>query len=362
MITIRDVAARAGVSTATVSHVLAKTRGVSPALRKKVMRASRELNYRPNEVARSLRTKSSRTVGMIIPSITDPFFPEVVRGAEDILQEQGYTLLIGNSDDDPKKEEAYYRTFLAKRVDGVLMIISPAKAAPSFLLQNRASQTPTVYIGRFHPDLQGDYVMLDDIGSSREAVTHILRSGRRRIGIVTGPLDLFDARMRLEGYKLAHQDYGLAVDPLLIREGQYTIESGHEQAKALLQSTPMPEALFSSNHLMTIGCLRAMFESGINCPEQISLVSFDDTGWFDLFRPSITAIRQPAYDLGTTGAEFLLKRVQARVTGPPRHVLLRGQMHVRASSTLPSIESGELRGARTKDSASEKPELAAIHA
>ena len=190
MKTIRDVADRAGVSTATVSHVLAKTRGVSPGLRKKVMRAARELNYRPNEVARSLRTKSSRTMGMIIPSITDPFFPEVVRGAEDILQQQGYTLLIGNSDDDPKKEEAYYRAFLGKRVDGVLMIISPAKCAPSFLLQSRTPQTPIVYIGRFHPDLEGDYVMLDDIGSSREAVAHLLRSGRSRIGIVTGPLAL----------------------------------------------------------------------------------------------------------------------------------------------------------------------------
>ncbi len=360
MTTIRDVATRAGVSTATVSHALAKTRGVSSVLRKKVIRAARELNYRPNEIARSLRTRNSKTIGMIIPSITDPFFPMVVRGAEDVLQKEGYTLLIGNSDDDPKKEEAYYRAFSAKRVDGVLMIISPAKRAPSFLLHHRAAQTPIVYIGRFHHDLQGDYVMLDDIGSSREAVTHLLRTGRRRIGIVTGPLDLLDARMRLEGYKLAHEDYGVAIDPTLIREGQYTIESGYEQAKALIQLTSMPEALFSSNHLMTIGCLRAILEAGINCPQQISLASFDDTGWFDLFRPSITAIRQPAYDLGTTGAEFLLKRVQAKVSGPPRHVLLRGQMNVRASSTPPSIESGKVNTAQTDISESEKLDLTTI--
>jgi LacI family transcriptional regulator len=167
--------------------------------------------------------------------------------------------------------------------------------------------------------------------------------------------------MRLEGYKLAHGDYGVAIDPTLIREGQYTIASGYEQAKALLQLASMPDALFSSNHLMTIGCLRAILEAGINCPQQISLASFDDTGWFDLFRPSITAITQPAYDLGTTGAEFLLKRVKEKVSGPPRHVLLRGQMNVRMSTTPPLIEPGKVNTAQTDACESEKPVLPAIH-
>ena len=343
MTTIRDVAARAGVSTATVSHVLAKTRNVSQELRKKVLKATRDLKYQPNQIARSLRTKSSATIGMIIPNITDPFFPVVVRGAEDALHEQGYTLLIGNSDNDPKKEEAYFNAFLAKRVDGLLMIISPAKQAPSFLLRQTSSQTPIVYVSRFHPDLQGDCVMLDDIGSSREAVGHLLRSGRRRVGIVTGPLDLLDARMRLEGYELAHRDQGVTIDRTLLKEGLYTIESGYEQSKALLQLANLPEALFLCNHLMLIGCLRAIFEAGIKCPEQISLVSFGDLEWFDLVRPSITAVRTPTYDLGRTGAEFLIKRVQAKLSGSPRHVLLRGEMLIRASSTPPGAES-EKRG------------------
>ena len=359
MTTIRDVAVRAGVSTATVSHALAKTRGVSSALRKKVITAARELNYRPNDLARALRTKNSRTIGMIIPSITDPFFPAVVRGAEDTLQQVGYTLLIGNSDGDPKKEEAYYHAFSAKRIDGLLMIISPAKRAPSFLLHHPATKTPIVYIGRFHPDLHGDCVMLDDIGSSREAVSHLLRLGRRRIAIVTGPLALLDARMRLEGYKLAHEDHGVAIDQTLIAEGRYTIESGYEQAKALLQLTNGPEALFSSNHLMTIGCLRAIFEAGIRCPQQICLASFDDLEWFDLFRPSITAMRQPAYDLGTTGAEFLLKRLRGKVSDAPRRVLLRGQLIVRSSSTPTAIETGKV-NAQTDVSEREKLDLMAI--
>lgn len=360
MTTIRDVATRAGVSTATVSHVLGKTRGVSSALREKVTRAVRELNYRPNEIARSLRTRSTRTIGMIIPSISDPFFPAVVRGAEDVLQEEGFTLLVGNSDDDPKKEEAYYRAFSAKRADGLLMIISPTKRAPSYLSHHRPAKTPIVYIGRFHPDLHGDYVMLDDIESSREVVTHLLSTRRHRIGIVTGPLELLDARMRLEGYKLAHEDHHVAIDRTLIREGRYTVESGYEQAKALLHLTNVPGALFSCNHLMTIGCLRAIFEAGINCPQQISLASFDDLEWFDLLRPSITAIKQPAYDLGTTGAEFLLRRVRGKMGGPPRHALLRGQMNVRESSTPPAIESGKVNTAQTDVSESEKLDLTAI--
>lgn len=339
MRTIRDVANRAAVSTATVSHVINQTIYVSPVLRQRVVEAIRELNYHPNGVARSLKTKKSKTVGMIIPDITNPYFPAVVRGAEDVLLHEGYTLIVGNSDGDQQKEELYYRTFQTKRADGILLIVSPSSSPPEYLRQHNPDAFPIVYLDRFHRGLRGDVVIADNVRGSCEAVCHLLASGHRRVAIITGPLELANARMRLEGYKRALREHHTRVEEELIRVGKFDVQSGYEETIKLLKLAKPPTAVFISNALMTMGCLRALRESGVRCPQGLALVSFDDLEWFDLTRPGITAVDQPAYELGATAAELLVKRISGKVCGPPYRRLLPTKLIVRRSSHAKSKTS-----------------------
>jgi len=347
MITIRDIANLALVSTATVSHVVNSTAYVSPELRKRVVAAIRDLRYQPSALARSLRTKQTKTVGMIIPDITNPFFPQVVRGAEDLLLQEGYTLIVGNSDGETRKEEGYYRTFCAKQVDGLLLVIAPAARAPEYLRRHNLEAIPVVYIDRFHRGLRGDGVIVDNVGGSYQAVCHLLDCGHRRIGTITGPLQLLNARMRLEGYRRAFVQHHLNVDSNLIREGRFDSQSGYDQTKGLLGLRDRPTALFVCNALMTIGSLRALTDSGVRCPEEMALVSFDDLEWFDLLRPSISAVAQPAYDLGAKAAEILVKRFSGRLTGGSHRKVLETKLVVRDSSNWhreADVEHNRLRG------------------
>lgn len=339
MANMRDIADRAGVSTATVSHVMNQTTYVSPIRRERVIRAMRELDYHPNDAARTLKTKKSRTVGMIIPDITNPFFPAVVRGAEDVLLQEGYTLILGNSDSDPGKEENYYRTFQAKRTDGMLLILSPSASPPAYLRQHNLDAVPIVYVDRFHRRLPGDVVIADNVGGSYEAVNHLIAAGHRRIAIITGPLELVNARLRLEGYKRALSEHHLRLKEALIRQGKFDMQSGYEQATELLKLPKRPSASFVSNGLMTTGVLRALREASMRCPQDMALVSFDDLEWFHLSHPSITAVAQPAYELGAIAAELLVKRISGKLNGLPQRKILQTQLMVRESTASGSKRS-----------------------
>ena len=333
MATIKDIAARSQVSTATVSHVINGTSNVTPARRERVLRAIRELKYHPNAVARSLRTKQTRTVGMIAPDITNPFYPAVVRGAEDVLRQAGYTLIVGNSDSNSEKEEAYYRTFSAKRVDGLLLIASISTQPPEYLLHHDLGDVPLVFIDRFYRGVRADVVIADNVGGSFQALCHLLDAGHRRIGIITGPLQLVNARMRLQGYKRAFAVRQVELDKELIREGRYNVQSGYEQTKALLGLKKRPTALFVTNAPMTLGSLRAIRECGVKCPGELALVSFDDLEWFEFTQPSVSAVVQNPYDLGAAAARILAQRLAGKLTGRPRRTILKTRLLIRESSS-----------------------------
>ena len=337
MVTIGDIAVRSQVSTATVSHVINDSAYVSPKLRERVLRAVRELNYRPNWMARSLRTKQTKTVGIIVADIANPFFAAVVRGAEDLLNQEGYTLLIGNSDNDPAKEESYHYAFAVKRVDGLLLVISPATRPPEYLRRHDEQAQPIVFIDRWYQGLRGDTVLADNLGGSYEAVRHLIRSGHRRVGIITGPLLMSNARLRLKGYEQALAEYGLKIEKDLVREGQFDVASGYEQTKALLGLPAPPTGLFCSNGLMTMGCLRALRDLGVRCPEDLALVSFDDMEFFTLTKPQVTAVAQPGYDLGATAAELLLRRLSGRGARIHRRTILKTELRIRESCPLLGI-------------------------
>jgi len=332
MANAKQVAILAGVSTATVSHVLNNSANVSPKLRERVLKVVRDLNYHPNSLARSLKTRESKTVGMVITDITNAFYPAVVRGAEDVLAHEGYTLIVGNTDGDEQKEEAYYRTFTAKRVDGLLLITCPTEYPPAYLSRHNPEETPIVLINRDYPSLRADVVTADHQEGSRRAVSHLLESGHLRVGIVTGPAQHVSSRLRLRGYEQALQSNGLSVQAELIREARFDVRSGYEQAKALLSLPERPTALFVCNAPMAMAALRAIFDAALRCPEDVALVSFDDLEWFDLIQPRITAVAQPAYNLGATAAEMLLKRISGQLTGPPCRSVLETQLIIRESS------------------------------
>ena len=330
--TIKQIAERAGVSTATVSYAINNSPGVSPEVRERVLRIAREMRYHPNAVARGLRTKKSGIVGMIVPDITNPFFPGLVRGAEDVLREAGHTLIVGNSDGDVLKEEEYYRTFRARQTEGLLITASISSRAPEYLLHHDLNAVPVVFVDRYYRDVRADTVSADNLDGSFEAVRHLLDMGHRHIAIITGPLQLVNARLRLEGYKRALTLNRLPIEDVLIREGRYDANSGFEQTKALLDLSHRPTAVFVSNAPMTFGCLRALREYGVQCPDEFALISFDDAEWFEISRPSVSGVAQNAYQLGAAAGKILAKRIAGQLAGPPRRRVFKTRLVIRESS------------------------------
>lgn len=332
MATIKDIAALSRVSTATVSHVINGSSKVSPELRERVLQVIRELKYHPNAIARGLKTRQTKTVGMIVPDITNPFFPGVIRGAEDALRDAGYSLIFGNSDSDLSKEESYYRTFRAQRVDGLLLIACVSAKIPEYLLHHDLKETPLVFVDRFYQGLGADVVISDNVNGTLQGVNHLFDMGHERIGMITGPLELVNARMRLEGYKRALAAHHVYVRNELIREGQFNAESGYEQAKELLRLKDRPTAIFVSNGPMTLGCLRAMRECGVKSPADLAIISFDDLVWFEFANPTVSAVGQDDYGLGAKAARMLARRLSGELTGPARRKVVKTTLLVRESS------------------------------
>lgn len=307
MATIYDVAKRANVSVATVSAVINNSSYVSPPLRQNVEAAIAELHYHPNLLARSLAKQKTQTIGMLIPDVANPFFPEVVRGAEDRAQKAGYTVILGNSDNQRDKEEVYLNLFLAKRVDGILLIKSPGEMSVSLLEKLTDGKTPIVLVDRHYPPLKADLVLADDVGGSYEAVKHLLRLGHRRIGVITGMRGVSTTEGRLAGYRKALQSRSIRYDPSLVIQGDYRMDSGFEGGILVLKQKPT--AVFVTNFLMTVGFMKALEQKKLRCPQDVAVISYDDFPWLDSFYPRLTSVEQPKYLLGYQGAQLLLDRI-----------------------------------------------------
>ena len=304
---IYDVARESGVSVFTVSAVVNKKSHVGKKLRERVEAAIRKLNYRPNLVARSLAKQRTHTIGMIVPDIANPFFPMVVRGAEDAAQKHGYNLLLCNSDDSLDKEENAIELLLSKRVDGILLTKAAEDFRPPIRQMIKEVNVPFVLVMRTYPKLTKDAVITDDYRGAYDAVCHLARAGRRRIGLISGPLKVSNAMARWEGFHDALKAQGLPFEKDLVVEGDYRIESGFRAGHALLSHRP--DGIYVANHLMTVGLLKAAEEMGLNCPEDFGLVSFDDYPWLGVFRPRLTTVELPKHQLGSEAAELLIERI-----------------------------------------------------
>src|SRR5579863_4427185 len=266
---IYDVARESGVSVFTVSAVVNNKAHVGKSLREKVEAAIRKLNYRPNLIARSLAKQKTHTIGMIVPDIGNPFFPIVVRGAEDAAQKHGYNLLLCNSDDSLDKEEKAVELLLSKRVDGILLTKAADDFRPSLQQMIKEVNIPFVLVMRTYPKLTKDAVISDDYQGAYDAVCHLARAGCRRIGLISGPLKVSNALARWQGFRDGLESQGLSFEKELVVEGDYRIESGFRAGNVLLSHRP--DGVYVANYLMTIGLLRAAEEMGLSCPQDFRL-------------------------------------------------------------------------------------------
>jgi len=325
---IYDVARRARVSLATVSAVLNDSAFVSSGLKTRVEAAIAALGYQPNLLARGLAKRRSQTLGVIVPDIANPFFPEVIRGAGDAAYAAGYTLLVASSDNDTKTEELYLRLFLAKRVDGVLLTKAPGRMPADLRRAFAAAHVPIVLLARAVPGFTTDLVEMDDRGAAYEGVLHLHRLGYRRIGFIGGLPGASTSRRRLDGYRAALRAAKLRLDPTLVVDGDFRVESGYRAGLALLKRRP--DAVFVGNYLMTVGLMEALRQYRMRCPEDVAIVTCDDHPWLDAFSPRLTTIDLPKRELGSAAAQLLVSRIANR-RGGPRVVRLPNALRVRES-------------------------------
>ncbi|MFZ0215850.1 MAG: LacI family DNA-binding transcriptional regulator [Candidatus Dormiibacterota bacterium] len=330
--TVRDVALAAGVSVATVSRVLNANAGVDPGRRQRVLDVIAELGYRRDGVARNLRRRSTRVIGVVITDIENPFFTRLIRGVQDQAESEGYSIVLLNSDEDPLKEARCIDVLAEERVAGVLLTsVSEVTTSVDALI---AGHTPIVLIDRRVPRTDLDLVIVDNVRGARLGTEHLLAEGYRRIACVTGPAHSTTGNERRLGYEAALLAAGLTPDPALIWHTDFRSEGGHAAARALLRMARRPDAMIVMNNLMTEGALRAIHEAGVRMPDELGLVGFDDLTWQQLVDPPVTTIAQPVREIGINATELLLRRCRGD-RQPPATILLEPTLLRRGSSQRP---------------------------
>lgn len=331
MATIKDVAARAKVSSATVSHVINGTRKVAPATIQRVQQAMKELDYHPNAVAQSLRTQKTNVIGAVVSDITNPFFATLIRGAEDAAIEAGYSLIVCNSDESLEKEDRYVRLLKRRQIDG--LIISPVgDGSHSVVHELPKWKVPFVFVDRRVEDIEADAVLSDNVDGAYKATRHLIERGHRRIGLILGIKGATTTEERLAGYRKALDEAGIPFTEELVTYGGYRIEGGQRASERFLSLSESPTALFSTNNLMTIGVLQELFRSQVAIPEQMAVVSFDDLNLGELFQPPLTSITQDPYGIGRTAMGVLLDRSEDDKEGTFKEVRVPVTLRVRRST------------------------------
>ncbi len=326
MASIKDVAEAAGVSTATVSRVLSNGLHVRPEVRERVMATVERLGYRPNLVARSLRSQQSSTIGLIVSDISNPFFTAISRAVEDTAYEQGFSVLLCNTDENPEKEAIYLNLMRDTTVAGAIM--SPTRhTIASFADSN--IPFPLVVIDRSITNGDVDSVLLDNVNAAYRLITHLVEQGYTRIGALCS--EMGTGLERQLGYEKALRAHGLAPKSEYMKYVSPKAEAGYVATVKMLDLDEPPDALFAVNSLIAEGALRAIRERNLSIPEDIALVAFDETTWSSLVQPAITLIAQPTYEIGKTAAELLIQRI-SDPGRPTRKVILNGQLLVRGSS------------------------------
>lgn len=348
--TISDVAAEAGVHPSTVSRVLNGHTGttIRPETRERVMAAADRLEYRPSTLARGLRLQRTLTLGMLVPDITNPFFPSIIKGAEDAARERGYNLILCNSEDEPEREASCLHALREHQVDGLL--IASSRMADHTIADLRDEGYPFVLLNRA-TDSAGDLaVVVDNCAAAVEVVGYLASLGHRRIGHIAGPRDTTTGVERREGYLIGVVRHGLADEPELVVEAEaFSVEAGRRALRVMLDGPARPTAVFAANDLIAIGMLQLLREAGTPVPDRLSIVGFNDIPLAGLLQPALTTVRVPQLEMGVVGAHLLIDRLEGLPIGTVR-VTLPTELVIRSSSAPPGRSVSQppsLTGAQT---------------
>jgi LacI family transcriptional regulator len=328
MATIKEVAERAAVSTATVSRAL-NGRRINPELLARVESAIEETGYRPNRLARGLRRQSTMVWGLVISDVRNPFFTNLARAVEDVANASGHSVVLCNSDEDVDKESRYIEMLVGEQVAGLLL--SPALEDSSSVDVALAQGIPVVAIDRRVRTAAVDTVLVDNHAGARDAVLHLVSEGARRIAVLVGDPRVTTARERLEGYVAALRQSGLEYDDELVLYGDLRGSNGRQLVGELLSRDDQPDALFVTNNLLTVGALEAIAAAHIEMPAALKVVGYDDLPLAALLKPGLSAVSQPTYDVGRRAAELLVERLSGG-DGPAREVVLTPSLEIRGSS------------------------------
>jgi LacI family transcriptional regulator len=330
MATIRDVAKRAGVAPITVSRVINNSGYVNEQTRARVEAAIADLGYVPNVLARSLRSRRTDTLGLILTDISNPFWTTVARGVEDAASDAGFNVILCNTDESEVEQDKYLHVLVQKQVDGVLLV--PARSAVEPIKFIQSQNTSVVVLDRRIPNSQTDVVRCDSEGGAYQLTCLLLSLGHRRIAMLSGPRGVSTAEDRVAGYRRALKEAGLDVDSAMVYYGEFSLESGYDMTLQVLARTPRPSALFASNNFIAIGALRALRDTGLRVPEDLALVGFDDLPADLVVDPFLTVAAQPAYEMGRQATELLLARLSEKAPAAYQEIVLPTEIVVRESS------------------------------
>ncbi|MBN2165169.1 MAG: LacI family DNA-binding transcriptional regulator [Marinilabiliaceae bacterium] len=328
---LTEVAEMAGVSIATVSRVINKNSNVNPETRAKVEKAIKALNYRPNRVAKRLRNKnaSSNLLGVLIPDIQNPFYVDVLRGIEDIASANNYALIMCNFSQDEKKEEMYLDILQSESIDG--LIAAPAHENDQKVIGIVNSGLPIVCVDRGLANVDVDLVLVENRAGAYSAVDHLAKKGYKRIAYISGMKQIPSSQQREKGYIDALRDHGIEIDSDLIKYGDSRHESSTKLCEELLDMPNPPDAIFTGNNLITLGALETIHKRGLKIPEDVAIVGFDDMYWSISLNPPLTAVRQPAYEIGKRAAELLIQRINDSSRSVV-NMILKTELMVRSST------------------------------
>ncbi len=330
--TLRDVAESAKVSVTVASRVVGNYGYVSLEKKKRVLKIAKELGYTPNILARSLKTDTSFCIGVVIADITTSFFNLLVRGADDVARQNGYHLIICNSDESPKKEKDHLEELSSRKVDGI--ILCPTEKNIHLLKQITRAGMPLVLVDRTLEEIDAVSITIDNRLGAMEGVNHLIQHGYRRIGLIKGRPGISALEERFLGYKQALHAAGIPLDPELIRYGEFSAVASKKAALELLHLRKPPDAFFIVSEAMIIGTILAIRERNLRIPEDVGIVGFDDPLWAPLLDPPLTTVRQPSYSVGTFAAQKLISQLRGSGdTGNSRreNIVLRPELIIRAT-------------------------------
>ena len=324
------MARRAGVSTASVTRFL---RGQRVRSASAIAEAVRALDYRPSEVARSLKSGVTRSIGVVVPDVSNPFFAAVVKGAESVSRLDMYNISLCNTDESAEREHEVLAA-LRGRVDG--LILAPVTEQAETVADLRRAEVPIVLLDReFHGNTGFDAVLVDNAGGARQAVEHLVGLGHERIGLISGPIDTTPGRGRYEGFVAALGDAGIELDEAHVQQGDFREEGGYQAALRLLAVQPPLTAIFAANNLMSIGALRALRDMGASVPGDVSFIGFDDHALAELLAPPLTVIDRPTEEQGALAMRLLLNRLGGATGDKPRRIVLDTTLRSRGSCAPP---------------------------